>query len=153
MTPCTDLKSRWLIHTARILPSMRRGSLAAELDLQPRLARALELEPEGQLHVPRRRPLHRRLGGRTLSPSGAGSRALPGYRGAAGHRVTRACIELAAHGERLYRVPGLDAAACGDVLFDDLGKTYPRWGRSERARGQCRRKTCAREETHQEIGR
>src|SRR5205085_5969633 len=26
MTPCTDLKSRWLIHTARILPSMRRGT-------------------------------------------------------------------------------------------------------------------------------
>src|SRR2546430_13570991 len=50
----------------------------------------------------------------------------------------------------LFRSPSLDAAACDDVLFDDLGKTYPRWGRSERARGQCRRETRAREETHQE---
>src|SRR2546429_7337832 len=92
-------------------------------DLRARLAGALHLEPEGQLPLPLRCPLHRRLGGRTLSPSGAGSRALPGYRGAAGHRVTRARIELAAHGERLYRVPGLDAAARGDVLFADLGQT------------------------------
>src|SRR5207244_12939678 len=88
--------------------------------------------------------------GRTLRTSGADPCALLGHGDAARHRVTRARIELATHGERLYRVPGLDAAARGDVLLDDLGETYPRRGRSERARGHCRRETRSREETHQE---
>src|SRR2546427_7144999 len=100
------------------------GGLAGEVDLEARFARALHLELEGQLHLPLGCLLRRRLGGRTLSASGADPRALLGHGDAARHRVARARIELAAHGERLYRVPGLDAAARSDVLVDDLGETY-----------------------------